>query len=792
MHTAIITLLLVLAPVAAHARQVLRIPADLGFYDGCLGPRVMPIERNWVVFSDREGVQPYSDSACLQPKAGKRLEFLKPFYVVEEDRSNRSLHLIRSQTSWRKDDIVVGEDIGWVKADNLVLSHECARSDPSRVPKKVFIINSWEKYTDRATSAGLSKESLEDWEDRKIQVRAGPGADARVLRSISGVKEPFAFLYKYDVCSGGADKGARWFLIGSRSEARVERPEDYIIGWVEKSDVMAWDTRIAYEPHPDRVTFADIYRDEPELRMVVGGGQGKPLLIDKGDKDEWPADEWRYVALSLEKQRDDRAFLGFMGHVLFRGHDGETTPGDPTEYNPVFMEVYDRSRRTNIIFVLDCTKSMGPYLSAAADVVLEVTEEVERSRSLYSNVEVLYAAVVYRDLSDLPAEQIDYCDLTTPQGIASFLKAKVEQPSTSKDDDFEEALFEGVRTALTDIACPYERNVLVVIGDAGNNDSKGSWNQQELEGLVEDLPLAAFAIHIRRSPQGPAEARAIQKFKTDAERLLATVRSAGERDRALIRGDLQWDEKLLGLLDDDKRDWTRFWSSKPNANDIEGVGRKLNAELEDVLRRSSFMAEYMFDMLIARDLDPSKILDSLKTEEEKRLFYEATDEFLQLVRELVPDDEVRRNLLSDKLQLFHPGWCMINDPGGRPVLRPTLLVSESDLSATIAVLDDFLYYQNQPNAFFVWRDAIGMIMGHPVRSPQEYITMTRALPFRKLGDFLSKDFDELQAADSDEIDKMVEAAEDAKDRLEEYRADKERWFPNYTINYMWLHLEELP
>jgi len=493
--------------------EILSVPADFSPYDPCLGPRTGFVKKKdlWVVFADRDGVPVYKDMPCERAKSARHnLKYLDMFFVLEADSvSHRSLLLGRSKSSPYDEVIKIDEKIGWVRVEDLIISPEAIRNPDTFIPVKSFIINDW-----RFFETGVSAE---DFRELKVKVRSAPRPDAEVLQTISGI-EMFSYIFKYDHCRGGAGDHD-WFLIGKKNLFWYDQPGQTLIGWVPASRTAEWGSRLAFEPDPERRTPANIFSEESDLLNSAHWSKEerdqRARLIDNMVTERAAPTVWRSVALTPGTTGEERvARIGFMGPVIVQGRGAVTD----ASFREKMMEMRDTFTHVNIIFVMDGTVSMEPYILQAASVADALMKNIRAE-----GMKFRFGAVVYRDMVEAEHLRFSQTELTPDiEDVTRFLRDQVKVKGLH-DTDYPEALFGGFERALADLAKRGQSNILIVVADAGNQDEKGPLRRERLLQLCRDKYPWVYSLHIRRPAGGPAEGSAIAKYVPDMRRIYGII-----------------------------------------------------------------------------------------------------------------------------------------------------------------------------------------------------------------------------------------------------------------------------
>lgn len=749
-------------------------PDSLAAFDKCLGPQAAARSATrsrewWRVWVDRENVPVFADEE-LKSRVSVSLGFLDAFYVAKVSVDRSAMQLLKSDMP-PYGPSVTGTIVGWVRTENLVLGTSSVRADSS-IPKRAFVINDWKKF-DNATAAEIR--------NNQVTVRTAPSATARAVRTLSGTDSPFSYIYKYDVCGKPG-----WFLVGKSSALnQLDEPGDVILGWIPKSRAAEWDTREAWEPDPARKSPAHVFLTE----AAMAANNTRDAFIDRMQRERLPADKWRYVHLA-QGANTKEVKVGFFGDLLVvdDGAGGTTTvPADASLGREIQDFYAGPLTNINVIFAMDGSRSMGAYLNRVADTAERIMGSL---KDVTKKVKISYGAVVYRDLRNTLREQFAIQPLTgSVQEVARFLKAQRE-PSAG-DDDYEEALFAGIQKAL-DLAQPGKKNILIVVGDAGNSDKKQVLNDKAIREALSKKTTYIYALQIQKPPENADEKVAQQKFEPDMRRILGLVSSV--RDPRLAQLAKTWPQ--TGRMPEEARA-TIFEKTAQGAQNLQEVGDKIALEI----RKSTMIAkgmEEMFPTCIDQGFDkclgsPPPSPSPTKSTTGDPTQYEIVAALLDLMAQEVENPAIMRQMIRDKVQIFQAGWVKVQDNSG-PLMKPMYLVGQDELLLARSILDEFSRFGGADAATLavVWKDRIKQACGCETDNPEEYIQMRSAFQFKELSSFLSRDWPSIANAKTDEITNFLKQAKASIARLDKLRGDETIWFKNWGQKFAWVSAEDLP
>ncbi|MFH1058853.1 MAG: vWA domain-containing protein, partial [Pseudomonadota bacterium] len=172
------------------------------------------------------------------------------------------------------------------------------------------------------------------------------------------------------------------------------------------------------------------------------------------------------------------------------------------------------NQRTAIVFIIDTTISMGPYIERARQVVRKVFDDVEKAGL---SDRVAYGMVAFRNnLGKSPG--LDYVTKVISDLRDGAQRAELEQALTqvheakASSHSFNEDAFAGVKTALDQLHWqPYASRIALVITDAGalrNDDPLAAtgMNEAEMADLARAKDVKLMVLHLK-TPAGTAHSR---------------------------------------------------------------------------------------------------------------------------------------------------------------------------------------------------------------------------------------------------------------------------------------------
>lgn len=409
--------------------------------------------KDWIVYSDRINniarVAPDNSSAIKN-----RLEYLQHYFVTQE--TGTYLYIIKVENYNFSKAQINGKiiEMGWVPKENLLLWNHCLVKSGSEIDKKAMLMNTIESVKEN----DLQVDIVEFFKEPELETRASRN---------SSLYEIF-FIYK---------ETSRSLLLGKRPSILIENIGDDIWGWVDKKRVTQWDTRVVVEPNwkPDPALErlntgfkASAFINKEQAVLYKDRGKPDPFWNDDPFDKRFPGDWRRFPVLSKADNNTSVLLAGVMGEIINEDKDVMSVL-EKARIDSMVSKLTTDKRQINIIFVIDGTKSMANYFQPVTESVGQTMSRLKTNIQTYNFFK--FGAVVYRDFleGDRLVELNNLTSDTTE--INDFLRNIVA--SDSKDSDYPEAVFYGLKTALKSIIdSPDNSNFIVLIGDAGNHKRK--------------------------------------------------------------------------------------------------------------------------------------------------------------------------------------------------------------------------------------------------------------------------------------------------------------------------------
>ena len=181
----------------------------------------------------------------------------------------------------------------------------------------------------------------------------------------------------------------------------------------------------------------------------------------------------------------------------------------------------DAAYRAGLVFVVDSTTSMGPYINRTRNVMEQVYQAIEAA-GLKNSFQ--FGLVAYRDnLEAAPGLQYltrTYVNLSEGADGETFLaKARQVTPSAISSKDFREDAYAGVREAVDGMNWQgINARYVLLITDAGPREgddplSKTGLHTDDLNRLARDKNINLWVMHLKTPISGADHDYAAEKYK---------------------------------------------------------------------------------------------------------------------------------------------------------------------------------------------------------------------------------------------------------------------------------------
>lgn len=611
-------------------------------------------KKHWIAFSDRTQNVTYKGPNQKSGEFGK-LSFNEEVYIAD---IKNDMALVYSEpekaTAWPQHSSRATVK-GWIPMSNLLLWHTCPANSAGIYNKALFCV-------DLSNASASGERRLYGRPDKK-------GTSEEV-----GSDMNFYFIMK---------KEGKMALLSSyhSTEGKVK---SVLVGWIGEGNYTPWSQRSCLEFNWN---VSDVeYFKKNRIKASIFDSQnmtGKPVTYY-----DFPSKEGKL----RDRNRMAPNFLRFpildnctdkLYHCSTFGRDGSTTSvsindaiDSKDEKIRLTAEAIEKLSHINIGIVIDGTGSMKPYFPAVKNAILQ------SARLFTENDMVRFGVTIYRHYSDGEYVTEDFkLSKANNSRLKEFLDNAGSYGTKSKNPKPEEAMFFGINHALDQFKFdPDESNILIVVGDCGNDRDD---NRVSAQTIVDKV--VAQNIHFMSFQVENASREAYSLFN---EQLQGIMLDAVQKQYDIAYSHLTDKEKqALGgvrpiasakprpggytIVNNMQGDALYFGSAKAAAKD-----RKMGAdELTNLIKDAIDICN--------RDFKRKQEI-YLKSVTRKPKF-ESSE---QVTGQLVFDDEfVRRQTggaVETKGQLLSfEGWTKKQDSSGRNLYKPIVFISSDELTVLL-------------------------------------------------------------------------------------------------------------
>jgi len=173
----------------------------------------------------------------------------------------------------------------------------------------------------------------------------------------------------------------------------------------------------------------------------------------------------------------------------------------------------------DIVWVMDTTNSMMPYITQTLKVVEEASKRISANTELAKTVK--FGVWGYRDSATIPEIGYNVKNYTPQlQEINPFTATlKTVDVTTAGSEGYAEDVFSGINGAVSETAwTPNAIRFVVLVGDAPAHEPGHKWNasgqsQTTLRAIANDRKITLYAIHIKDPKAEQYHATAMEQFQ---------------------------------------------------------------------------------------------------------------------------------------------------------------------------------------------------------------------------------------------------------------------------------------
>jgi len=402
-------------------------------------------------------------------------------------------------------------------------------------------------------SAGIAAQNtrpliMEGKETLYQRVIAIPGAtlreDAGEASATLAEISPFTVFYVYQRVD---NESGEWLQVGYDSDGTIN-------GWLAAGSAINWNQALTVSfKDPAKTSRVPLFGDRNSLKKLVEeqDAQGYDILRNKaaaGDPSDSPV-----IAIQPPEFIDIRRnfyLVPILDHedVLIGSEQGRLLHVASV---PLQDPKAAQSYRAGVVFVIDTTVSMGPYIERTRDTMQSVYQAIESSGL---SDKVSFGLIGYRDNNEAAAglEYLSRIFVNLDEGVSgeTFLGniANLSAASASSHG-FNEDAWAGVFQAIEEIDWTgYDARYVILISDAGpriGSDplSATGLSTTALRELARENQIATWVLHLR-TPEGTDN----HSFAEQQYRSLSEIEDIGDFYYGVETGDVDNFQQALSAL----------------------------------------------------------------------------------------------------------------------------------------------------------------------------------------------------------------------------------------------------
>ncbi|MAO46625.1 MAG: hypothetical protein CL823_05680 [Crocinitomicaceae bacterium] len=298
------------------------------------------------------------------------------------------------------------------------------------------------------------------------------------------------------------------YLISASSDLSNGGGMSSIKGWVKKNNVQLWSTRIAYlesrgfEAHnayqnKQICVFKNVDVNDNVAANINDAfiNSNKVVRVEEISEDTKVNLDRPLLFNLTEFDSEDRTNKRDLVVIVNYSEDDAQVE---SEIRKSINDLKARYSEINLLFVIDGTASMQPNIKGIKDAL---NDFIKKDINLLGDMDFTASLTVYRDKEDKANEIFPVyksVSLKSQQDQSDFL-SKIEGIncfSNPKDYSFNEQLYLGMKKGVENSGFKQNSaNILILIGDAGNDDDKPSnVVREDIDALIKKYGCDLFIL----------------------------------------------------------------------------------------------------------------------------------------------------------------------------------------------------------------------------------------------------------------------------------------------------------
>lgn len=436
----------------------------------------------WLVISDRDNNKTYRRASTDSGEKGI-MSFGEWGYVTKVSEDKEWIKVVRASLNGNRISSRIEKDYGWVRKEKMLLWTSGLVSPVTGINRKGFLLNKMETFNTGKMDeiAPIFKSPNENLGQK----------DQELYR--------FYFVYK---------KEGNRLLLGKEQKIPSKRQiERHLIGWIDRTKITEWNTRIALEPNFTVKGFKERQRDKNKRLVGFGSrsaaeahatyGAISNILWDndpsfKNNREiisaknprRFKGGVVRFPYLGAEEKATSRTFIrsGVIGHVQQDDNAIVEKPkiGDIPGHSDLedeIRKINSASKYYNLFFVIEGSEYMAEHKE---DILLGIEIFLNTVKSDKSIRELRIGFGVYRDKDEeVHGKMTELVPLTNDHGAALTAIRKMEFNNWKERDQFS-VYYYGLKDGIAKANFNKEATTNIII-------SIGKFADYKAEGKRRDL-----------------------------------------------------------------------------------------------------------------------------------------------------------------------------------------------------------------------------------------------------------------------------------------------------------------
>lgn len=759
----------------------------------------------WIVYSDRS-----QNSSFEKPGSSKKikdLNFLDHFFVIEETDgwikiiSDPNFDWTTSKFSQQK------QDYGWVKKDEMLLWNHCLIDSKSTFDKKAMLLNTVE--TVKMKTKGLEFD--------KVKFSQDPEGKTTSIKQSSLYEILFVF-----------KKENGLLLLGDRPTTLYEDIKKNVYGWVPENRVTPWDTRVVIEPNWKPEAIAERKRKGQTAKIFLNISRAENCNAGNcNDNYLWQEDSyngrmpgsWRRFPVLRETEKNGIYEVGVMGKVI-NDIGNERSALEIARIDSMITNIKSEAQKINIVFVVDGSTSMYQFFKPISQAIDSTMDRLIQGKT--TNNEFRFGAVVYRDY--LEGDRLaEVHPLTSDEAEVSAFFRNIESYD-SKDKDYPEAVFYGLKTALNGVLeSKYQSNFIILIGDAGNHhrnklssEDETVIESSEISNLLNEnrCNLIAFQVNQKNHPTYPDFVNQVKNLLTETaqKRFNLYEKVAIESNLAIKPPQLLPVATFTYQLNETAMIGKLVYCDTSFSLSPTTLRKEISISISQIDKHTSNL------LTALKELSTGNIsFSNIVTPSASGLYESVSTSYGPGILELLKESGLSYSDISfiskNKLQMYSKGFTTIDVKGlANPLFSFSLMMKIQDLvelcNSFEKLIEGRTTFERRQNMFNAWWELLSKYQGKVER--EEFVKSTFDELQKKLTGLavkspLLKDLTPdmimnssnpkyLKDADFERIVGQIDGARNKLDinYISKNGANNQYWFETFNDTYYWVDHEILP